>query len=115
MDLSRNWASDGLAESRAGQLLETVYWRKRRGAGFLLTGPVACCQVAAVNSHSATDLGQKPWLGCSSPTKLRCFGETHNRFVSSGTRFPVMPNEQVLKHGVDDLVFLAVQFSVFKK
>src|ERR1700693_53722 len=36
-------------------------------------------------------------LCASSPTKL---GKAHNGSGHSRTRFPLMPNEQVLKHGV---------------
>jgi len=48
----------------------------------------------------------------SSATKL---GKAHNGSVPCRTRFPLMPNEQVLKYGVDAFVFLAVQFRIFVK
>jgi hypothetical protein len=51
----------------------------------------------------------------SPPTELRWLGNVHNGPVPSGTRFALMPNEQVLKHGVDAVVFPAVQFSIFVK
>ena len=41
--------------------------------------------------------------------------KSHNRSVPSGTRFAFVPDEQVLKHGMDSFVFLAVQFRVFVK
>lgn len=41
--------------------------------------------------------------------------ESHNRPVACGTGFAFMPDEQVLKHGMDAFVFLPVQFRVFVK
>jgi hypothetical protein len=42
-------------------------------------------------------------------------GSAHNWSVSRGTGFPFMPHKQVLKDGVDALVFLVVQFRIFVK
>ena len=39
--------------------------------------------------------------------------KAHNRPVACGTGFAFMPDEQVLKHGMDAFVFLPVQFRVF--
>jgi len=48
-------------------------------------------------------------------TSSKSLWEAHNRPVPCGTRFAFMPDEQVLKHGMDAFVFLAVQFRVFVK
>jgi hypothetical protein len=43
------------------------------------------------------------------------FHSAHNGSIPCGARFPLMPNEQVLKQGVDAFVFLVVQLRIFVK
>jgi hypothetical protein len=47
-----------------------------------------------------------------SPARL---GNAHDWPIPCGTRLPFMPDEQVLEHRVDALVFLVVQFRIFVK
>ncbi len=42
-------------------------------------------------------------------------GNAHNGSVARRARFAFMPDEQVLKHGVDAFIFLLVQFRIFVK
>ena len=67
---------------------------------------------AVFNNRFAANSGRKQCGMGSSSSKLR---KAHNRSVPRGTRFPLMPHEQVLKHGVDAFVFRAVQFRIFVK
>ena len=52
--------------------------------------------------------------GVLAPTERQGFRQTHNRSASARTRFPAMPDEQVLEHGIDAVAFLPIQFSVFE-
>jgi hypothetical protein len=56
-----------------------------------------------------------PERGPCSPSKLRRFGEAHDRSVPRGTRFPAVSGEKVLKHGVQAVVLFAIEFCVFVK
>ena len=90
----------GCWESKTGELFST---REEKGLTTIGRG-------ASVSDNSSRKLTSEEWPMRASSKSL---WKAHNRPVACGTGFAFMPDEQVLKHGMDAFVFLPVQFRVF--